>query len=85
MSAPAERTPHLKKQNMIQNPVSLLMSPMKKRPRKADLTSNDKIRALNIYNYVEKSTPTYPVKMEILKTTAKIMGTSEITIRRILR
>lgn len=88
MSAPdPEPTPgpsQAKKRKRVPDPESFLMSPMKKRPKRSDMSSNEKMIAINIYKYIEKSSGTYPIKTEILQTTAQVMGTSAKTISRIL-
>lgn len=64
--------------------INFLTSPIKKRLKRGDVSSNEKNIAINIYKYVERNTPTFPVKADIMKTTAEIMGVSIATITRIL-
>lgn len=83
-SDPSPGPSRSRKRNLVPDPSSFLMSPLKKRPNKSDLTANEKTIAINIYKYIQRSSSTYPVKGEILKSTSQIMGTSAKTISRIL-
>ncbi|XP_049883814.1 uncharacterized protein LOC126379181 [Pectinophora gossypiella] len=59
--------------------------PPKIRKRSQNLTANEKLIALNVHAYVEKSMSTYPFKREVDEITADIMRTSTRTIRNIIK
>ncbi|CAH2085192.1 unnamed protein product [Euphydryas editha] len=83
-SEPMPGPSNVEKRKKIPNPPAFLKSPLKKRPKKTNLTENEKTIALNIYKYIENSSEAYPKQMEFVYKTAQIMGTSEKTVRRIL-
>lgn len=61
--------------------------PVKKRKLavKKQLSQREKKFLVNIYNHLEKTSPTYPSKMELYKTTSKIMDVSEYIVRDVMK